>query len=91
MIDRSAFDRDISGTEEEPEETDAMPPMTTASAIRDTIFWLRWDLRDWGQRPDPNGVLPHINELIACLEQAQRELEAYAKVKQALKVLRDVI
>jgi hypothetical protein len=92
MIDQSDFDKLV--TEHyaaDREETDAPPPMTPANAIACAICELRERRAWWQRRADEDGVLPWLTERIACLEQAQRELEVYAKVKAALKVLRDVI
>jgi hypothetical protein len=76
---------------EDREEADELPKMTPSGAIQIAIFDLCQKRGEWGQRDDPNGVLPWIIERIACLEQAQRELTELREIKQALAVLKGML
>jgi len=92
MIDQNQFDKLV--TEhyaEDREETDAPPPMTPHGAIQCAIFDLVHERRRWQGKEDESGVLPWIEERIANLEQAQRDLAELRKIKAALAVLKDVI
>lgn len=91
MLDRSAFDRDISGTEDEPEEIDIPMLVTPLVAIQCAIFDLLRERVEWQDRPDPNNVLEWIEARIENLYQAQRELAELRQLKAALAVLRGAI
>lgn len=98
MLDRNALDNYITGhygegqfRDDEPEEIEPEDiPMTPERAIRSVAFDLRFRRRDFEGKPDPHGVIPHIDQLIAALEQAQRDLADYRKVKAALAMLRSI-
>jgi len=71
-------------TEREPTaDQDEIIPTTPERAIWSTIIDLRMRRRDFEDKPDPDGVIAHIDELIEALETAQYELRQYRKIKAA--------
>lgn len=93
MVDRQALDRYITGNygedqESGPDEDEATRPLTPSAAIQASIFDLLRQRRDWQDREDEHGVLPWIEQRIAGLTQAQRDLDDLHKIKAALAVLK---
>jgi hypothetical protein len=65
-------------------EDTPIPTVTPESAIHDMIFDLLWRKGQWGDRPDPNGVVPHLEKKIEALHLALKRLERERKMSEAL-------
>lgn len=74
----------------EDQEADSLLLVTPDSAIQSAIFDLCHVRRVWQNQDDPSGVLPWIEERLAGLEQAQRDLAELRKIKAALAVLKEL-
>lgn len=72
--------------EEQPRPMDIEPHM----AIRSVMFDLMARKAGWKGKPDPNGVVVHMEMLIAALERALKDLRHYNNLKKALSILKDV-
>lgn len=79
--------RAYAGMSEATQDDDEITP---SMAIRSVTFDLRFRKSDWVEKghDDPNGLVPHMEKLIAALELAQWELGEYRKLIAALAVLR---
>jgi len=75
-------------TELDPPTGDDQSPVTPERATWSAVIDLRMRRRDFEDKPDPDGVIAHIDELIEALETAQHELKQYRKIKRALAVLK---
>lgn len=82
---------DEATTDEAEIDYDPIRDMTPQGAIQQDIWDLCQERADWAERDDPNGVRPWLNARLACLEQAQRDLDELREIKKALAVLKGVL
>jgi hypothetical protein len=66
-------------------------PMTPYAAVYREVLDICGDIHEWESREDKHGVLPWLKQRKEALEEAMRLLDEYAKVKEALGVLRAVL